>query len=52
MESFAADLATLVRKPLAPEHVQAMRKVGQIVHFDAGETVQETGAETALFHFV
>ena len=52
MESFAADLATLVRRPLEPEHVRAMRKVGQIVQFEPGDMVQEPGAPTALFHYV
>lgn len=52
MESFAADLATMVRTPLADAHVRAMRNVGQLVQFEAGDMVQEPGSATALFHYV
>ncbi|MEE4188781.1 MAG: FAD-dependent oxidoreductase, partial [Roseobacter sp.] len=52
MESFAADLATMVRTPLTPDHVAAMRKVGQLVQFDAGDMVQEPGSASELFHYV
>lgn len=52
MERFAADLATPVRTPLALSYVQVMRKTGQVVQFQAVDTVQEPGAETALFHYV
>lgn len=52
MESFAADLATMVRRPLEPEHVAAMRKLGTIVHVDVGDMVQEPGAVMDLFHYV
>ena len=52
MESFAADLATMVRRPLEPGHIAEMRKVGDVVHFDTGDIVQEPGAATDLFHFV
>lgn len=52
MESFAADLATMVRRPLEPEHVAAMRKKGILSDKKAGEMVQEPGAESAEFHYV
>lgn len=52
MESFAADLATMVRIPLAPEHGALMRKRGTVGFFKAGEKVQEPGQPTALFHVV
>ena len=52
MESFAADLATMVRRPLEAGHIAEMRKVGDVVHFDTGDIVHEPGAATDLFHFV
>lgn len=52
MESFAADLATMVRRLLEPDHVAAMRKVGTLVDFESGQLVQEPGAVTDLFHYV
>ncbi|MFK7867642.1 MAG: FAD-dependent oxidoreductase [Roseobacter sp.] len=52
MESFAADLATLVRRPLADEYVAKMRRVGQVVQATKGQMVQNPGEATDLFHFV
>lgn len=52
MESFAADLATMVRRPLEPGHVAAMRKVGTVVEYGTGDMVQEPGSATELFHYV
>ncbi|MCV3272916.1 FAD-dependent oxidoreductase [Roseobacter sinensis] len=52
MESFAADLATMVRRPLEPEHVAAMRRKGVISKFKAGEFVQEPGGASDEFHYV
>ncbi|WP_299963300.1 cyclic nucleotide-binding domain-containing thioredoxin-disulfide reductase [uncultured Roseobacter sp.] len=52
MESFAADLATMVRRPLEPEHVAAMRRKGVISTKKAGEMVQEPGAAFDEFHYV
>lgn len=52
MESFAADLATMVRRPLEPEHIAALHKKGQITPFKAGEMVQEPGSASELFHYV
>jgi len=37
MESFAADLATMVRTPLEDTHVRALSRAGQEVHLAAGE---------------
>ncbi|MGC3936291.1 FAD-dependent oxidoreductase [Roseobacter sp. EG26] len=52
MESFAADLSTMVRRPLEPEHIAAMHKCGKLFEFKAGDFVQEPGSATTLFHFV
>ncbi|WP_298843209.1 cyclic nucleotide-binding domain-containing thioredoxin-disulfide reductase [uncultured Roseobacter sp.] len=52
MESFAADLKTMVRTPLEAAHVTMMRRVGTVIKFSAGEMVQEPGHATELFHFV
>ncbi|WP_300032055.1 cyclic nucleotide-binding domain-containing thioredoxin-disulfide reductase [uncultured Roseobacter sp.] len=52
MESFAADLATMVRTPLDKSHVALMRRAGREVDFAAGEMVQEPGQPTDLFHYV
>ena len=52
METFAADLATMVRTPLADNHVKALRQVGTISHFKAGDIVQETGQAMDQLHYV
>jgi len=52
MEKLAADLSTMVRTPLQPEHVAEMRKVGEVVDYAPGEIVQEMGAEYARFHYL
>lgn len=52
METFAADLATMVRTPLAPEHVAAMRRVGEERELTAGEMLHNPGARQTFFHFL
>ena len=52
MESFADDLATMVRTPLSQSHVAAMRKVGTISDFKTGDMVQEPGAAMDQMHYV
>ncbi|WP_299406288.1 cyclic nucleotide-binding domain-containing thioredoxin-disulfide reductase [uncultured Roseobacter sp.] len=52
MESFAADLATMVRRPLEPAHVAAMQKYGKLIDFPRGAFVQEPGEATELFHYL
>ena len=52
MEQFAADLATMVRTPLTPQHVELMHKVGQVATVAAGEFVQEPGTPPDLFHYL
>lgn len=52
METFAADLATMVRTPLTPDHVAAMRRLGTIKELKAGEMLQEPGSLQTLFHYL
>ncbi|MFD0860041.1 FAD-dependent oxidoreductase [Roseovarius aquimarinus] len=52
MESFAADLATLVRTPLGDDHVAAMRAKGRERSIEAGEIVVTPGAPMDAFHYV
>ncbi|WP_187430008.1 Ferredoxin--NADP reductase [Roseobacter fucihabitans] len=52
MESFAADLATMIRRPLEPAHVAALEKCGEVFDFKSGEFVQEPGTGMDLLHFV
>ncbi len=39
MESLAADLRTMVRTPLADDHVRAIRRIADEVVFEAGGMV-------------
>ncbi|MFK7879727.1 FAD-dependent oxidoreductase [Roseobacter sp.] len=52
MENFAADLSTMIRRPLEADHIAALRKRGKVFEFETGEIVQEPGRDIALFHFV
>lgn len=52
MESFAADLATLIRTPLDESHVAALRKAGVERDVRAGDTVIACGAPWSEFHYV
>ena len=52
MESFAADLKTMVRTPLHDDHVAALRKRGTVKTFKAGEMMQEPGSDITEFHYV
>ncbi|MDW3222631.1 MAG: FAD-dependent oxidoreductase [Paracoccaceae bacterium] len=52
MESFAADLSTMIRRPLEPEHVRALQKRGRLFEFKTGDFVQEPGKGMDLFHYV
>lgn len=52
MESFAADLSTMIRRPLEPEHIAALRKCGTLFEFKTGDFVQEPGEGMNLFHYV
>ena len=52
METFAADLSTMVRTPLTPDHVAAMRRVGTLVDVKAGEWFQKAGERIDTFHYL
>jgi thioredoxin reductase (NADPH) len=52
MESLAADLKTMVRTPLQPSHVDAMRDVGTEVVYAPGERLQEMGEPITRFHYI
>lgn len=52
METFAPDLATMVRTPLTDEHVQAMRRVGAVMEVKAGEHFQRAGERIDTFHYL
>lgn len=50
MESLAADLATMTRRPLHPDHLAAMRGVGTVVDHASGTVLQKLGAPVDRFH--
>lgn len=52
METFAADLNTMVRTPLSEDHVTAMRKVGTIIDVQPGEWFQKAGDRFETFHYL
>ncbi|MEL7132652.1 MAG: cyclic nucleotide-binding domain-containing protein, partial [Pseudomonadota bacterium] len=52
METFAPDLTTMVRTPLTDEHVAALRRVGTLMHIEAGETFQRAGERIETFHYL
>jgi thioredoxin reductase (NADPH) len=52
MESFAADLATLVRTPLDASHVEAMRAKGTERDIAPGDIVVLPGEPMGEFHYV
>ncbi|ASJ73698.1 FAD-dependent oxidoreductase [Granulosicoccus antarcticus] len=52
MESLAEDLKTMIRTPLADEHIEAMRKVGRCQVFEAGECPISLGDPIDTFWYV
>ena len=52
MDSLAEELATLVRKRLAPEHVQAMEAIGESVTFAEGDPVFRVGDPQHFFYLI
>lgn len=52
MESFAADLATLIRTPLHDDHVRAMEKRGTRLTLRAGDMAQDPGQTSDHFLYV
>ena len=43
MESIGQDLREMLRVPLAPSHVDALREVGKIVEYAAGTVIVQPG---------
>lgn len=52
MESLAVDLSTATRTPLEPEHIAAMRKIGSMRDFAAGEALVQFGDPISEFIWV
>ena len=52
MESLAVDLSTMVRTPLEDAHVDAMRKLGELRDFKAGEYLSRLGDPVDTFFWV
>jgi len=52
METFAADLSTMVRTPLTADHVAAMRRVGKIIDVKQGDWFQKAGERIDTFHYL
>ncbi len=52
MESLAADLATMIRTPLAPAHVAQMRSLGEEIIYEPGGIIQALGEPATSFQFV
>lgn len=52
MDTLAPDLSNMVRTPLAQTHVTAMRRIGDVVSYGAGESVTTLGAQQTHFHYV
>ena len=52
MESLAADLRTMVRTPLADDHVRAIRRIADEVVFEPGEMIAEVGDPMDRFYYI
>ena len=52
MESLAEDIRTMVRRPLADDHVRAIRRIADEVRYAAGEMVAEVGDPMDRFIYV
>lgn len=52
MESLADDLATLVSRRLASEHVRAIENIGESVTFAAGEAIFTVGGSQDYFYLI
>ncbi len=52
METIGRDLKEMVRQPLAPEHVAALRRAGKIIDYAAGETVTRPGQPVDRFTYI
>ncbi|WP_424964705.1 MULTISPECIES: FAD-dependent oxidoreductase [unclassified Dinoroseobacter] len=52
MDTLAPDLNTMVRTPLDPAHVTAMRRIGTEVRYGAGDKITRLGETQTHFHYV
>ena len=52
MESSAVDLATYVRHPLSAAHVAHLHRIGEVVHFQPGDTLVAFGAPNEAFFYI
>ena len=52
METIGADLNEMQRTPLAPEHVAALRREGQVVDYPAGILLSRPGEPVTRFTYV
>lgn len=52
METLAEDLGTMVRRPLLPEHVEAMRAVGAEMSLDDGAALLQPSDPLESFFYV
>ncbi|WP_424969171.1 FAD-dependent oxidoreductase [Dinoroseobacter sp. S76] len=52
MDTLAPNLDTMVRTPLDPAHVAAMRRIGTEVQYAAGDKITKLGDKQTHFHYV
>ena len=52
MESLAENLRTMVRTPLADDHVRAIRRIADVVTYEPGEMVAEVGDPMDRFVYI
>jgi len=52
METLAEDIRTMVRRPLAEDHVRAIRRIAEEIEFAAGEMIAEVGDPMDRFVYV
>ena len=52
MESIGRDLKEMVRQPLAPAHVEALRRAGSVVEYGAGDIVARPGQPADRFTYI
>ena len=52
METLAEDIRTMVRRPLADDHVRAIRRIAVEVEFAAGEMIAEVGDPMDRFVYI
>ncbi|SMX23200.1 FAD-dependent oxidoreductase [Boseongicola aestuarii] len=52
METLAEDIRTMVRRPLADDHVRAIRRIAEEIEFASGEMIAEVGDPMDRFVYV